>query len=96
MGSPESSIRRVNLESEQCGDERAQSKSVTNLRSMQQSINSLETSSPLADTNPPPTLSNLQHADSSILNNSVLTDDSDRFADADKDEYVQHDSDEPV
>ena len=96
MGSPESSIRRVDLQPEQCGGERAQSELARDRENVLQSTNSLEDIVPSAENNTLPPLSSSQCVGSSYLDSSVLTDDSDRFADADKDEFKQRDSDEPV
>lgn len=94
--SPESSIRKANLESEQNNDGVDRSRSVRKPEELQESSNCLRSSSSSADTNLLSTSSKAQFAVPSRLDESVLTNDNDRFADADIDIFTQNNASEQV
>lgn len=96
MGSPEASVSRANLQKENRGHGRAQQKYTKTPEVRQQSVSSLEKSVPSAGNDPLLALSGSQRVDPSHLDDSFLTNDSDRFADADKYGYTHNDYDDLV
>lgn len=96
MGSPEASVSRANLQKEQRGHGRAQPKFTKTPEVTQRSASSLEKSVPSAENDPLLALSGSQCVDPSHLDDSILTNDSDRFADADKYGYTHNNYDHLV